>query len=101
MLNKRGFSLNKRSFFLNKRAQILFDDETYKTLREIARNRGSSVGELVRNAVKKTYKDKARLTKPKTLAEAAKGTFGAWKDYSGKYINPLSAPWSKPDKVFK
>lgn len=88
---------------LSKRAQILFDEQTYKTLEEISRERKSSVGELVRTAVEKTYKPKSKSKKPKTLAEAARDTFGAWKDHpktEDKLMNILSGPWSEPDEVF-
>ncbi|OGY21663.1 MAG: hypothetical protein A2126_01890 [Candidatus Woykebacteria bacterium GWB1_45_5] len=89
---------------LNKRAQILFDVKTYKTLEEIAQEKKSSVGELVRTAVKKTYEDKSKTKKPYSLAEAAKETFGAWKAHPStdrKLMNSLSGPWSKPDEIFE
>lgn len=88
---------------LNKRAQILFDEKTHKTLKEFARDRGSSMGELVRRAVKKTYKERSKTKKGLSLAKAAKGTFGAWKNYPPAQdisISPLSGPWSEPDEVF-
>ena len=89
---------------LNKRAQILFDEKTYKNLEEVAREKGSSVGELVRTAVKRTYEDSSKTKRPVTLAEALKGTFGAWKDHPSadkELISSLSDPWSKPDDIFE
>lgn len=89
---------------LNKRAQILFDKETYKALEEIARESGSSVGEIIRMAVKKTYTSKYKVKKSKSLADAAKDTFGAWKKLpmtDKDLANSLSGPWSKPDEIFE
>jgi hypothetical protein len=40
---------------LNKRVQILFNEDDYVGLAEIARGEDTSVGELVRKAVKKEY----------------------------------------------
>lgn len=40
---------------LNKRVQILFEEDDFVSLVRIAQNEDSSVGELVRKAVKKTY----------------------------------------------
>lgn len=40
---------------LTKRTNILFEDNTWKELVALAKKRNSSVGELVRKAIKKTY----------------------------------------------
>lgn len=40
---------------LNKRAHILFEEDEYKLLNLLAAEKGSSVGELVRIAVKHVY----------------------------------------------
>lgn len=88
---------------LTKRAQILFDEKTYTTLEEVANEKGSSVGELVRTAVKRAYEDKSKTKKASTLAEAVKETFGAWRDHPAtekELMNPLSDRWSKPDEIF-
>ena len=88
---------------LNKRAQILFDEKTYKTLEEIANEKDSSVGELVRKAVKNTYGVKTKPAKALTLAEALKDTFGAWKDHLAsdeELTSSLHNRWSKPDEIF-
>ncbi|MEK7525116.1 MAG: hypothetical protein AAB548_01970 [Patescibacteria group bacterium] len=42
---------------LNKRVQVLFEEKDFVSLVKIARVEDSSVGELVRKAVKKTYLD--------------------------------------------
>lgn len=88
---------------LNKRAHILFDEKTYEYIAQIARRNKSTVGELVRRAIKKTYKIKLKVDKSHSLAEAAKDTFGAWKDHpiaDKKLMTPLADSWSEPDKVF-
>lgn len=41
---------------LKKRTHILFDEETFNTLVYLASRKQKSIGELVRSAVKKTYK---------------------------------------------
>ncbi|MBI1961213.1 MAG: hypothetical protein HYS45_00755 [Parcubacteria group bacterium] len=45
---------------LTKRTNILFSGETWTKLERLARTRGSSVGELVRNAVHESYFDDTR-----------------------------------------
>lgn len=40
---------------LNKRVHILFEKEMFKLLRMLAKEQGKSVGELIRNAVRKFY----------------------------------------------
>lgn len=85
---------------LTKRAQILFDEKTYESLTQIARKNKSTVGELVRKAVKKTYKIKSTVGNSGSLAEAAKSTFGAWEDTHKPLMTPLASAWSAPDEVF-
>lgn len=87
---------------LTKRAQILFDEKTYTSLEEIADEKGISVGELVRTAVKKTYPIIAKK-KSISVAEALKDTFGAWKDdprSDEEILDIFSHPWAKPRKIF-
>lgn len=43
---------------LNRRTQILFDEEMYQRLISLSHEKEISMGELVRNAVKRTYKQK-------------------------------------------
>ena len=52
---------------LTKRAQILFSPEEYELLRKLAASTRSSVGELVRRAVKKQY----QIVERKEKIEAA------------------------------
>lgn len=40
---------------LNIRAQILFDDDLWKTLHRLSKTKKASISSLVRQAVKKTY----------------------------------------------
>lgn len=42
---------------LNKRVQVLLSPSQYARLKEIARDRGKSVGSLIRQAVQKQYLD--------------------------------------------
>lgn len=54
---------------LNKRTNILFDQETWDFLVGLAKERKSSVGELVRNAVEEVYEnDEDRLKKQREQA---------------------------------
>ena len=48
---------------LTKRAQILFSPKEYQLLKELATSTKSSVGELVREAVKKQYQIAGRKEK--------------------------------------
>lgn len=52
---------------LNKRAQILFEDETFSFLAALANREETSVGDLVRKAVKRTY---FQENKKRKMAEA-------------------------------
>lgn len=49
---------------LSKRVHILFEKEMYKLLKVMAKDQGKSVGELIRNAVRKFYfNSKGKLKK--------------------------------------
>ena len=52
---------------LNKRTNILFDNHLWDLLTSVARRERSSVGEVVRKAVKKVYKE-SNLTERKIKA---------------------------------
>ena len=87
---------------LTKRAQILFDEKTYTSLEELADAKGTSVGELVRTAVEKTYPATKRK-KSISVAEAIKDTFGGWADdprTDEELMRPLAYPWAQPRDVF-
>lgn len=87
---------------LTKRAQILFDEKTYTSLAEIADHKGTSVGELVRTAVKKTYPT-VEKKKATSVAEAIKDTFGGWEDdprSDEELMKPLAYPWAQPRDIF-
>jgi len=47
---------------LTRRTNVLFDEADYVTLLMYSRERNKTIGELVRQAVKKTYKVKKTLT---------------------------------------
>lgn len=47
---------------LTRRTNVLFDEADYATLLMFSRERNKTIGELVRQAVKKTYKVKKTLT---------------------------------------
>ena len=72
-------------------------------MEEIAKEKRSSVGELVRTAVKKTYRDETKPMKTLTLAEALKDTFGTWVDpppSDKELTTSLYDRWAEPDKIF-
>lgn len=64
---------------LTKHAQILFEPGEYAKLTTLARKSDSSVGELVRRAIRITYFVKDEPKKEKKWPP--KSTFGAWKDH--------------------
>lgn len=45
---------------LNKRTNLLLEKKDYSLLQIIAEKEGASVGELIRRAISKTYKQKAK-----------------------------------------
>lgn len=55
---------------LVKRAQILFDKQLWNTLADLAKRKNTSMGELVRAAVKEKYEEEDRLQKRKEAVEA-------------------------------
>lgn len=55
---------------LTRRTQILFDEDTYQILAELARKQKFSKGELVRRAVRKVYKKWGRIKKLDQKARA-------------------------------
>lgn len=55
---------------LIKRTQILFDKELWNTLVELAKEKKTSVGELVRRAVREKYEEDKLLNKRKKAVEA-------------------------------
>lgn len=65
---------------LIKRAQILFSKDDYELLVVLANQQKSSVGELVRQAVKKTYQQMGKAVEKKELV---KTLTNAWKKQKG------------------
>ena len=55
---------------LNKRTQILFDKELWQILVDLAKAKKTSVGELVRAAVREKYEEEKLLNKRKEAVEA-------------------------------
>ncbi len=47
---------------LTRRTNVLLDEENYATLLMYSKDRGETIGELIRKAIKKTYKAKKTLT---------------------------------------
>ena len=47
---------------LTRRTNVLLDEANYATLLMYSQERGETIGELIRNAIKKTYKAKKTLT---------------------------------------
>lgn len=82
---------------LRRRTNIIFDEETWKTLSDLAKREKTSMGELTRQAVRKVYiednivKDRAKAAQAiKTIRGEMKGTFTAKEikkmiDYGRKY----------------
>ena len=54
---------------LTKRTQILFDENLWNTLVEIAKKGSTSVGELVRRAVKEKYEEERLMEQRKKAVE--------------------------------
>lgn len=55
---------------LTKRTQILFDQQLWSSLVQLAKEKNTSVGELVRNALREKYGEEKRLVKRKKAIEA-------------------------------
>lgn len=54
---------------LTKRTQILFDQQLWAILMQLAKEKNTSVGELVRNAVKKQYSNDGEQAKIEKAVE--------------------------------
>mgnify|MGYP001562827765 FL=1 len=67
---------------LNKRANILFEDKRWKDLLVLARVRGTSVGELIRNAVNNSYFNDAFALQ---RSQAWKDILATRKIFKGKF----------------
>lgn len=55
---------------LIKRTQILFDKQIWNTLADLAKRKNTSIGELVRVAVKEKYEEEDQLRKRKEAVDA-------------------------------
>lgn len=67
---------------LTKRTNVLLTEEDYTMISILAKNSGKTMGELIRHALKKTYKKRRGLTaNEKAFKEIAKITKGL--DFSG------------------
>lgn len=55
---------------LTKRTNILFDQETWKLLKLVAKQRKLSIGETIRQAVKKTYLEDKKTTQTEKAHQA-------------------------------
>ena len=70
---------------LTRRTNVLFDETDYATLLMYSQERGKTIGELVRNAVKKTYKVKKTLNSNekafRMIGKAIKGLNFSGVDY--------------------
>jgi len=54
---------------LTKRTNILFEEETWNTLRELSKRRSLSIGNLIRNAVQHTYSKDLEIEQRKRAIE--------------------------------
>lgn len=54
---------------LNKRAQILFDQDTWRKLVNLAATQNTSIGELVRDAVEEKYSEEDTLRRRRRAFE--------------------------------
>lgn len=77
---------------LNKRAEILFSQEELAALRREAERRGVSLGELVRDAVRRTYlkpsvSRRRAAIKWITSQEVDVGTWEEAKKLIGRYVD--------------
>lgn len=61
--------------YIVRRTQLYLDDEAWSLLHALARHSGSTVSELVRQAVREKYYDKGKGRK-----EAFEAVVGLWKD---------------------
>lgn len=78
---------------LNKRAEILFSQEELQALRREAERRGVSMGELVRDAVRRTYirpSEERRRTAIKWITSQEILDVGPWEEAKkliGRYVD--------------
>lgn len=57
---------------LSKRTNILFDDDLWELLTSVAKRQKTSVGDVVRNAIKKVYSEENIIEKRKKIFDAIK-----------------------------
>lgn len=69
---------------LTKRTHILFDEDTARMLAALAREQVTSVGNLVRHAIKKTYGD-VSLTQRKKRYKAVRAILSLQKKFRGRF----------------
>ncbi len=69
---------------LTKRTHILFDEDTASMLAVLAREQATSVGNLVRRAVQKTYKD-VRRTHQRKGQKAVSALMALQKKFLGRF----------------
>jgi hypothetical protein len=78
---------------LNKRTEVLFDEVEYEKLRREAARRGVSVGELVREAVRRAYlhpSDERRRAAFEWMMHGPEVDIGTWedvKDLIGRWVD--------------
>jgi len=77
---------------LNKRAEILFSQEELEALRREATRRGVSLGELVRDAVRRTYLKPSEVRRRAAIKwiisqEVGVGPWGEAKKLVGRYVD--------------
>lgn len=61
-----------------KRLQILLSEEQYAFIKETAKSRRISVGELIRNAVEEIYRPRISLRELQALSSLASRELFAW-----------------------
>lgn len=69
---------------LTKRTHILFDENTALMLAALAREQATSVGNLVRHAVKKTYRD-VSLSQDRKRHKAVRELLALQKKFLGRF----------------
>jgi len=78
---------------MNKRAEILFNEEELEALKREAARRGMSLGELVRDAVRRTYlkpSEERRRAAIKWLTSGPVVDVGTWEEAKkliGRYVD--------------
>lgn len=73
---------------LTKRTNVLFEEMDYAQLADLAKEKESTIGHLIREAVKKTYLSKKRvnkwakiLTRSKELTKGIKISSDEWREF--------------------